>query len=72
MRKNKRKKEAACLIQLLLVSKHGLDLLPLILNVLLEGTELLLHDAILPFQPESQLLLKVQLAPIPVSTVKYR
>ena len=37
----------AHLVELLLVSKHSPDLLPLILNVLLQGAELLLHDAIL-------------------------
>jgi len=38
----------AHLIELLLVGKHGPDLLALVLNVFLEGAELLLHDAILP------------------------
>ena len=41
------------LVELLLVSKHGPDLLPLIFNVLLKGAELLLHDAILPLQSQS-------------------
>ena len=55
----------AHLIELLLVGKHGPDLLPLVLNVFLEGAELLLHDAVLPLEPQPQLLLKVELAPIP-------
>jgi hypothetical protein len=47
------------------VGEHGPDLLALVLNVFLEGTELLLHDAVLPLQPQPQLLLKVELAAIP-------
>ena len=47
------------LVQLLLLGKHGSDLLALVLDVLLEGAELLLHDAVLPLQPQPQLLLKV-------------
>ena len=57
--------KSAHLIELLLVGEHCPDLLALVLNVLLEGTELLLHDAILPLQPQPQLLLEVQLAAIP-------
>ncbi len=49
------------------MGEHGPDLLALVLDVFLESAELLLHDAVLPLQPQPQLLLKVQLAPIPGS-----
>lgn len=40
------------LVEFLLVSKHGPDLLPLIFDVFLKGAELLLHDAVLPLEPQ--------------------
>ena len=40
------------LVELLLVLKQSLDLIPLVLNVFLEGVELFLHDPILTLQAQ--------------------
>lgn len=44
-----------CIVELLLLLMLQCELLPLLLNVLLQGLELLAHDAILTLEPQASL-----------------